>query len=382
MTLEREIPYSERILTVVGGDGAQGSKIVTAGRSLPYKEVRVCEKGDSFLDAVNLSTDLFLAVDNVLVVDLLESARDNLQPYHTIVDGASVKLPFIPLYEVLDQEGKSVASVHVGATPDTPWGGIKTWVCVVGKNSGRAKQLGIDLFLSTNSFIIEIDIRDHGKIEVDQFLTFSGVHTMLATLRELGIPLAEFDKYATLNAELYGQPMERTAGQSEKIQNELLFNQSRKDELMQVFEEQVRKLRQALQNRDTLEELIRENVRFHNNPDGFLQAMFEKAGIIGATNANLRMFHFAFRITNDQPGKLMELLGPFKDEGANLSAILSKPGKITEAEKLEGVDPDGIVDFYVGIKPKTIDPEKGRRIKESLVELGCEIRDFNGLYRQ
>ena len=106
--------------------------------------------------------------------------------------------------------------------------------------------------------------------------------------------------------------------------------------------------------------------------------MFEKAGMIGATNANIRMFHFAFRITDDESGKLRQVLEPFEREGANLSAILSRAGQITPEEREQGVDPDRIVKFYVGIDPRTVDDNKDRRIRERLIEMGCEVVDYNG----
>lgn len=56
-----------------------------------------------------------------------------------------------------------------------------------------------------------------------------------------------------------------------------------------------------------------------------------------------------------------------------MTAIDSMPGVATEEEKVAGVDPDKIVDFDIGIDPKTVDPDKDRRIKEKLVEMGCTI---------
>ena len=380
MSSERRvfIPYEERVATVVGGRGSLGSKVALGCQSLGFKEVRICEEGDQFLDFVSPSTDLLFAVDNVVVADLLRSARDRLRSDHDILDGASVKFPLISLYEDLDREGKSVASFHLGAMPDMSWRGIKAWICEVGENSERAKKVAVDLFLSANSFISVINIRDHPKIEVAQFLTFSGAHTMAAAMRELGIPLAEFDLYATLNAELFGLPIGRTLGQGVKIPSEILFNQALKVKCIEALEAQVRRFKNALQDEDELRKFIQGNIDFHNDPDGFVKAMFEKAGMIGATNANIRMFHFAFRITDDESGKLRQVLEPFEREGANLSAILSRAGQITPEEREQGVDPDRIVKFYVGIDPRTVDDNKDRRIRERLIEMGCEVVDYNG----
>lgn len=72
MTLEREIPYSERTATVVG-KGVQGTKVGIALESLGFKQVRFCEKDDPFLEFVETSTDLVLAIDNVGVEDRLRS---------------------------------------------------------------------------------------------------------------------------------------------------------------------------------------------------------------------------------------------------------------------------------------------------------------------
>lgn len=373
------VPYEERVATVVGGRGQLGSKITAAYESVGFGKVEVCEKQDPFLDFVNLSTDLFFAVDNIEIERLLQAARDYLRPEQTVMDGSSVKAPLITLYRELDDLRISIASTHLGSIPTHPWRGVKVWVCEVGPNSNRAKRLAFDLFLSTNSSIQSIDIREHQNVERDQWITMATAHIVAAALRKSGYSLSDFDKFATLNAELLALPIGRTLGQGSRIPSEVLFNQPKKQEFLADLLRGVEELRSVLEDRGELEELIETNIGFHDNPSSFIGGIFRKAGVIGARNANLRMCHFSFRITNDRSGRLRTLLEPFAAEGANLTAIDSMPGVITDEERAQGVDPDRIVDFDVGIDPKTINSDKDRRIKERLVELGCTITDNNHL---
>ena len=365
-------PYQERVVTVVGGKGPLGSKVVSGFEPLGFQSVQICEKDDPFLDFVNRSTDLFFAVDNTEITAMLQASRDHLKPHHTILDGSSVKEPLITTYRELDDMQISVASTHLGSVPAQPWRGIKVWVCEVGPNSERAKRLAFDLFLSTNSSIRAIDITDHKNVERDQWLTMATAHIFATALRNADFPLGEFDNYATLNAELQALPVGRTLGQGTKIPSEIIFNQPLKAEMLETLKQGVRELEEAMGDRDKLQELMQRNINFHN-ADGTVNAIFKKAGVIGARNANLRMHRFSFRITNDQPGLLSKILEPFHIEGANLNAIDSMPGLATDDEKQKGVSPDEIVDFDIGIDPNTIDEDKERRIKERLIELGCVV---------
>lgn len=304
---------------------------------------------------------------------MLQSARDLLQPQHSILDGSSVKSPLISLYRELDSYGISVCSTHLGAVPAQPWRGVKVWVCEVGQNSERAKRLAIDLFLSKNTSIQQIDIGDHGKVEQDQWFTFAIMHIFAAALREYGLPLEGFNAFATLNAELATLPLGRTLGQGTVVPSEVLFTQPRRKEFFSEINEAVKELGENLGDREKLQKFMQENIDFHNNPSGIVGSVFRKAGIVGARNANLRMYDFSFQITDDQPGRLRELLRPFYEEGANLTAIDSMPGIITPEQEQQGVDPDKIVDFDIGIDPKTINPQKAERIKENLRKMGCII---------
>lgn len=364
--------YSERTVTVVGGRGALGSKVVAGLAPLGFREVQICEKEDPFIDFARRSTDLFFAVDNTEILEMLQASRDYLTPNHTILDGSSVKEPLITTYRELDGMQISVASTHLGAVPTQPWRGIKVWVCEVGPNSERAMRLAFDLFLSTNSSIQTIDIGKHRNVERDQWLTMATAHIFATVLRKAGFPLGEFDSYATLNAELQALPVGRTLGQGTKIPSEIIFNQPMKEEYMERIKEGVRELEAVLGDRGRLQALMQENIDFHN-ADGTVNVLFRKAGVIGARNANLRMHRFSFRITNDQPGLLSRVLKPFYIEGANLTAIDSMPGIVTDEERRRGVDPDKIVNFDIGIDPKTIDEDKEQRIKEQLVALGCVV---------
>lgn len=374
MSLETQpISYNERVATVVGGRGQLGSRVVKSLESLGMREVRICEKGDPFTDFVRLSTDLFFAVDADQAKDMLQSARDLLQPQHSVLDGSSVKSPLISLYRELDDYGISVCSTHLGAVPTQPWRGVKVWVCEVGQNSERAKRLAVDLFLAKNTSIQQIDIGDHEKVEQDQWFTFAIMHVFAGALRKYGLPLDGFNAFATLNAELATLPLGRTLGQGVIVPSEVLSTQPKKQEFFTKILEAVEELGQNLDDREKLKRLIQENVDFHDNPPGVVNSVFKKAGIVGARNANLRMYEFSFRIRGDQPGKLRELLLPFYQEGTNLTAIDSMPGAITPEEEKQGVDPDKIVDFDIGIDPKTISPQKAERIKDSLRNMGCII---------
>lgn len=374
MSLETQpIRYQDRVATVVGGRGQLGSRIVKGLDGLGFREVRVCEKGDPFTDFVRLSTDLFFAVDADQAKDMLQSTRDLLQPQHSILDGSSVKAPLISLYRELDNFGISVCSTHLGAVPAQPWRGVKVWVCEVGQNSENAKRLAIDLFLSKNTSIQQIDIEDHQKVEQDQWFTFAVMHIFAAALRKYGLPLERFNAFATLNAELATLPLGRTLGQGTVVPSEVLHSQPRKREFFDEISAALEELRGSLDDREKLQEFMGRNIEFHNNPAGVVNSVFKKAGIVGARNANLRMYAFSFRTTDDRPGKLRELLRPFYNEGANLTAIDSMPGVITPDEEQRGVNSDNIVDFDIGIDPRTIDPQKAERIKENLRKMGCAV---------
>lgn len=335
--------------------------------------MRICEKGGPFLDNVRESTDIFFAVDDREITSMLQASRDFLRPGHSILDGSSVKEPLLTTYRELDNLKISVASTHLGAVPTQPWRGIKVWVCEVGPNSERAKRLAIDLFLSTNSSIQTIDIRDHKNVERDQWITMAVAHIVASALRESKFPLARFDAFSTLNAELFALSIGRTLGQGTKIPSEVLFNQPMKADFLAALKEGVSQFEQALGDRAKLQELMRQNIDFHDNPSGSVEAIFKKAGIIGARNANLRMHKFSFRITDDKPGALRRILEPFYAEGANLTAIDSMSGTIFDEEQKRGVNPDKIVDFHIGIDPTTINPEKEARIKKELIKLGCTV---------
>lgn len=373
MSQETLNPYHDRTITVIGGDGALGSKIAVNLRSLGFRSVEICEKGDPFLDFVDRSTDLFFTIDDIEIASMLQAARDELKPHHSILDGSSVKEPLIPIYRELDGQGISICSTHLGAVPTQPWRGIKVWLCEVGANSHRAKQLAFDLFLSTNSSIRVIDINDHKNVERDQWITMATAHVIASALRETGFPLERFDTFATLNAELFALPIGRTLGQGTKIPSEVLFNQPMKWEWLKNLREGIDILEQVLGDRDKLQELMQQNINFHDNPEEFIDLIFRKAGIIGARNANLRMHKLSFRITDDRPGVLMKILNLFYLEDANLTAIDSMLGTITEEERKAGIDSDAIVDFDVGIDPKTIDENKELKIREGLVRLGCSV---------
>lgn len=372
MGKEQLNPYGERTATVVGGKGPLGSKITERLKPLGFQSVEICEKGDPLLDFVGRSTDLFFAVDDREITAMLQASRDYLTPQHTILDGSSVKEPLITTYRELDDMQISVASTHLGSVPTHPWRGVKVWVCEVGPNSERAKRLAFDLFLSTNSSIRAIDIVDHKNVERDQWMTMAVAHIFARALKSADFTLGEFDSYATLNAELQALPVGRTLGQGTKIPSEIIFNQPFKSEMLELLKQGVVDLEEAMEDRDKLQEFMQRNIDFHNS-DGTVNSIFKKAGVIGARNANLRMHRFSFRITNDRSGLLLQVLEPFYAEGANLNAIDSMSAQATSEELQRGVDPDAVVDFDIGIDPKTIDEEKEQRIKERLMELGCTI---------
>ncbi len=372
--MSAEIPstYGDRIATVVGGRGALGSKVVSAMEPMGFQQVQVCEEGDPFTEFAKRSTDIFFAVSDTEIKDMLQASRDYLTPAHTILDGSCVKQSLITTYRELDGMGISVASTHLGSVPSQPWRGIKVWVCEVGPNSERARRVAFDLFLSTNSSIRAINIEDHKNVEVDQFITMAIAHIVATALRNHNYSLGEFDAFATLNAELLALPIGRTLGQGTRVPSEILFNQALKEELMARLREGVLALEEVLGDRERMRALMQENIDFHNL-DGAVDALFKKAGVIGARNANLRMQSVRFRITDDKPGLLKRVLEPFYLMGANLTAIDSMPGTASAGEKIFGVDPDKVVDFDIGIDPKTITPQNLIHLKQLLGSIGCEI---------
>ncbi len=368
--------YQNKVITVVGGDGQFGRKIVRGLKDLGL-QVLNCEKGDPFLDLLGRSDGVFFAIDGEQTREMLQAGRHLLRPGHLILDGASVKTSLIPLYRDLDREGINVCSTHFGAVPTQPWRGIPVWLCTVGENSEEAKRLAIDLYIAKNTAIRVIDIKEHPRVEKDQFFTFSMMHIFASTLRRMGIPLEEFTNFATLNAELASLPLGRTLGQGTKTPSEILFDQPQKEEFLEEMSLAFQEFVDASRDREKLQKLMGGNIAFHDSFDGgrmgYVARIFRKAGIVGSRNANLRMYSLSFRITDDRPGKLIELLIPFYDEGANLTAIDSMAGIITQAEEEQGVNSDKIVDFDIGIDPKTWNEEKDRRIMERLRAIGCTI---------
>lgn len=365
--------YSERTATVVGGRGQLGSRIKKCFDGLGMREVKICEQGDSLLTYITSSTDIFFATAAGPIRDMLNQNRDLLFSDQAILDGASVKGKLIEIYKELDSEGVSVCSSHLGAVPTQPWRGIKVWLCKVGPNSERATQLGMDLFLSKNPSIRVIDISEHSMVETVQSFTFLDMHGFLAGLKNYGLNLHDFFEYSTLNAELLSLPAGRTAGQGVKVPSEILFNNPRKREFISALIKGFEELDKVLDDKDKLQEFMQGNIDFHDTPNGFVNSLFVKAGIIGARNANLRMHSFSFRILDDEPGKLMLLLLPFSKERTNITALDSMPDGATEEELKQGVDPDRVVRFDIGIDPQTIDQEKEGKIKAQLEKMGCII---------
>src|SRR3989344_5820419 len=183
----------ERVATVVGGKGQLGRRMVKAFESIGFGQVRVCEKDDPFLDFAKQSTDIFFAVDDRETLSMLRAVEKNLTPEQTISDGSSVKGRLIPIFTRLDKSGISVASTHLGSVPQHPWRGVKVWVCEVGPNSERAKNLALDLFISTNSSISIIDIKDHKNVEKAQWITTIAAHLQAGLLRRIDFPLGNFN---------------------------------------------------------------------------------------------------------------------------------------------------------------------------------------------
>lgn len=370
MVIEAE-QYQNRIATVVGGRGQFGDKIVKGFKSLGFRQVQVCEQGDPFRDFVEASTDLFFAVDGGKVKDMILATHDILRTDHIVLDGASVKSLLIPLYHELDKDGISVCSTHLGAVPTQPWRGVKVWICNVGPNSGRASQLATDLYIGKNTSIQFIDLEEHKKIEQDQWFTMVTQHLFAATLRNSGITFDEFDRFATLSSELEALALARVLGQGTNMPTEIIFTQPRRQEFLGNLLRAFCELVHGLDSEDGLREFLQTNLNFHNNPDGTVNRAFRKAGIVGSRLANIRMYSLSFRIHDDRPGELMKLLRVF--DGVNLTAIDSMTGNITPEEEQRGIDPDSIVDFAIGIDPRTIDLEKAQRIKDGLRELGCVV---------
>lgn len=339
MQIDRE-QYRNRTATVIGGRGQLGSRIVSCFGDLGFREVRVCEQGDPFRDFVLSSTDLFFAVDANRTTDMLQATHDLLQPHHVVLDGASVKTRLIPLYRDLDDIGISVCSTHLGVVPTHPWRGAKVWICEVGPNSPRARELATELYKVKKTSTISTLIEEHAKVELDQFFTMLEQHWFAAALRIAGIRLEDFNLFATLNSELAGLSFGRALGQGVEIPVEILFTQPRKSEFMQIFQEAFAEAEHAVGSEEGLKEWMTANIEFHNDPVGTIDTIFRKAGRVGSRLANLRMYSLAIRITDDEPGKLRQILEPFDEEGVDLTAIDSMSGTITEDERERGVDPE------------------------------------------
>lgn len=366
--------YRNRVATVVGGHGRLGTRVVKLYEEQGFRQVRVCEQGDPFRDYLRDTDDTFFAVDASKIKDMLQASRDLLRPEQTLLDGASVKTDLITLYRELDSNlGISVCSTHLGSVPEHPWRGVKVWVCEVGPNSERAKRLAVNLFLSRNTSIREINIEDHPKVERDQWFTFASELVFGTALRNAGLPLEEFDSFATLNSELATLPLARSLGQDPAIISEILYTQPRREIFVEYLRNALLELQLNIDDPESLKQFIEKIAGFHDQPPGVLVRTFRKAGIVGARNANMRMYSLSLRITDDRPGRLRELLDPFYEEEINLASLDTMAGVITSEEEARGVDPEKIVDFDIGIDPKTINPEKETRIREKLIELGCAI---------
>lgn len=368
--------YEDRTATVVGGRGQLGSRITKQLELINFKQINTCEIGNSLGEFVPISTDIFFAVDGEQTAGMVNSHSGLFEKGQTILDGASVKDLLIETYQELDNRGISVCSTHLGAVPTQPWRGIKVWLCEVGPNSEKAKKLAVDIFLPKIPSIRMINIKEHHMVERVQSFTFLDAHGFLAGLRNYGLTLQDFFEYSTLNAELLALPMGRTSGQGTKVPSEILFNNPKKHEYISSLIKGFKELEKVLDNKDGLQELMQKNIDFHDNPPGFVNELFVKAGVIGARNANLRMHSFSFRILDDKPGKLMILLVPFYEEGANITAIDSMPASATEEELKQGVDPDKVVKFDIGIDPQTINSLKDTKIKNRLEGMGCIIENL------
>lgn len=370
--------YTDKTATVVGGKGELGRKIVSGLNEMGFRSVMVCEQKDPFTEFVPNSDTIFFAVDAAQALDMLQAARQSnlLRADHNILDGSSVKTSLVPIYKDLDHDGISVSSTHLGAVPAQPWRGVKVWLCEVGPNSTRAQQLAEQLFIAKNTSIQKINIEEHANVERVQWFTFATVHVLSTALRQLNFPLAQFNKFATLNAELLGLPIGRTLGQGTKVPSEILFTQPKKAEFLKAMQTALADFTDALADQSELQQMMAANIEAHDDNEGwrgYIEKMFKKAGIVGARNANLRMYSFSFRIVDDQPGKLRKLLKPFNEHNVNITAIDSMVGVITPIEKESGINPDDIVDFDIGVDLNTMTPGKEQSIKEALWDMGCTI---------
>lgn len=370
MSAEKFTPYNERDVTVVGGNGRLGRKVVAGLEQLDFKRVRVCEKDDSFPKFVEKSTDIFFAVDDATSASMLEGSLRDFGPQHTILDGSSVKSPrMIQAYRELDSRQASAISTHLGVAPAQPWRGAKVWVCEVGPNSERAKQLAFDLFVPANTSIRVIDIDEHKKVEQAQSLTVLTTHILADALRSTGLPLGEFDDKAALTAELEGLAMSRVLGQGSPLSAEIIFDQSLKEELAAALLHGTERIISALGDKERLEKLMQELTDFHNQ-DGAVSRQYLTAGVIAARLANFRRSSMSFVLLKDEPGQLIKILEPFHEERVNINAIDSMP---IEPTKKQAKKSKIAVEFHVGIDTESTSPKKERKIKAELRKLGCIV---------
>lgn len=370
-SMPAEILYKERTATVVGGGGALGSKITRGLRSLGFKEVLICEQGDPFREFVAKSDTIFFAVNGDETEKMVSSADDLLKPPLLILDGASGKSGLISLYQDLDRRGISTCSTHLGAVPAQPWRGVKVWLCDIGPNSSIAQRLARDIFISENSYIVNIGIEDHRNVELVQCCTFIEVYTFAAALRRLKFPLSKFYKYAPLNGELAALLLGRTLGQDPKTPTEIVISQPRLSEFVGAMEEGWGEIKEAMKDEKKLKDYMEEVIHFHNNQAGTVGSVFKQAGSIGAMRGDLRNYSMEFTIKDDIPGELRRVLAPFNRHNANLTAIFSVPGTIIREQSKENTDWDETITFCIGVDPKTIDSVKQEMIQKELEELGC-----------
>lgn len=306
--------------------------------------------------------------------DILDVCKDEIKPGYVIIEGASTKGELIPLLEEFDSNGVSAASVHLGIKTDNSWAGAKLWLCEVGPNSENALLLATDLFTYFRTRIVPIKLRDHHEIQETQVHTFVKQLAAAISLRNRGITIQNSDKNSTANSQLAGDSDIRGFAQPKKIIAEILNGQV--PTTIGIIDSQIRaleELKSKLADRKTLEEYIGELQNFHGGLTGELQEMFNNTGLLIAEILRIPQYNRAFSTPDDVAGTLKRLLGPFEENGVNLTAIGSMRVPPTKELIQQGMDARAeTVVFKIGIDPETINPQKETIIDQALEKMGCK----------
>lgn len=370
--------YTREPTVVIGALGEFGTRVKDGlQRGLKIERVVGCDIGDSIAEILAKNRIWFFTTEEAVTLNILQAHKSEVTADHVILEGASTKGQLTPLLEGLDQQGVSIASVHLGIKTDNSWSGAKLWNCEVGPNSERALLLAGDLFSYFRTRIIPIKLRDHHRIQETQVHTFVKQLAAALSLRNRGITIQDSDKTSTANSQLAGDSDIRGIGQPKGIIAEILNGQIRTT--TEIIDSQIaalEELKSKVGNRQMLEEYIGQLQNFHGGSTGELKKMFENTGLLVAEILRMALYNRQFSTPNDISGTLRRLLGPFEDNEINLAAIGSMRVPPTKELIQQGMDAraESVV-FKIGVDPDTINPQKEVVIDKELQEMDCQTKD-------